>query len=132
MDTNLPPEAPQFDADEIPLRHTGARIVLTLLFMVVTSVIHTILWALVLFCLLWTLITRQPPLARIRALANRVVAYEYRIRRYVTYNESEVPFPFSDLPEAVEPGNWCDERPSLAALGLDDTPNSAPDEFENA
>ena len=55
------------------------------------------------FELLWTLIAKLPPSPQIRALGNRLVAFQYRIGRYMTYNESSVPFPFSEFPAEVEP-----------------------------
>jgi hypothetical protein len=131
-DDTTRPETIHVDREEIPPRQTGARILLTLLFMLVSSVVQTIFGALVLFCLSWTLITRRAPLARIRALANRVATYEYRIRRYLGYNESEVPFPFTDLPEALEAPSWRDEQPTLAALGLEAASRRTSDEFGNA
>jgi hypothetical protein len=87
---------------EIPLADTGIRILLTLLFAVVASVLRTVLIVIVVFELLWALITRRAPSVRLREFANRVVAYFYRLHRYVTYNEATVPFPFSPFPPAVE------------------------------
>ena len=43
------------------------------------------------------------PSARLREFANAVIAYQYRLLRYVTYNESTVPFPFSQFPQVLEP-----------------------------
>jgi hypothetical protein len=31
------------------------------------------------------------------------VSYSYRIWRYITYNEAQVPFPFSEFPAPLEP-----------------------------
>jgi hypothetical protein len=39
----------------------------------------------------------------VRQFANRLVAYLYRIARYLTYNEGTAPFPFRDLPPELEP-----------------------------
>jgi hypothetical protein len=82
---------------------TGLRVLLTALFVVVGSVLDSILGVIVVFALLYALITRQPPSLRVRQFANRIIAYYYRIRRYTTYNESALPFPFSDFPEELEP-----------------------------
>ncbi len=55
------------------------------------------------FALAWTLVTKRPPSERLRHFANRTLSYQYRLFRYLTYNNSERPFPFSDFPPAVEP-----------------------------
>ncbi len=94
---------------EIERRDTGIRILLTILFALIASVVETILSVIVLFTLIWALVTRQAPSNRVRALANRIVTYYYRIGRYVTYNETQVPFPFSDFPESFEESGWNPE-----------------------
>jgi Domain of unknown function (DUF4389) len=88
---------------EIPRKDTACRIALTLLFVIAAGVVRTVLGLIVIFELLFTLITRRPPGTRVRELANRITTYYYRILRYLTYNESEVPFPFSDFPEPLQP-----------------------------
>ena len=79
---------------------TGLRILLTLLFAIIWGLVETVLGTIVLFGLGWTLVTRRAPPARLRDIANRLVTYTYRIWRYVTQNEPQVPFPFSDFPDA--------------------------------
>ena len=91
---------------EIERRDTGIRILLTILFALISSVVETVLSVIVLFALIWTLVTRQAPSDRLRELANRIVAYYYRIARYLTYNEAQVPFPFSDFPDSFEESGW--------------------------
>jgi hypothetical protein len=49
------------------------------------------------------LVTTRPPSERVRRFANRVLSYLYHIVRYLTYNEPELPFPFSDFPPQLEP-----------------------------
>lgn len=106
-------------ADErIERRETGLRIALSLVYVLIAAVLDSVLGAIVVFELLWALFTRRPPRRSVRDLANRIVAYYYRIGRYLSYNDSCLPFPFSEFPEAVEPGDWrADERES-EALGL--------------
>ena len=82
---------------------TGLRILLTLLFALIWGLVEAVLGFIVLFGLGWTLLTRQPPPAGLRDVANRLVTYTYRIWRYVTQNEPEIPFPFSEFPAALEP-----------------------------
>lgn len=110
-----------FDSSDLPVEETveaeitrgstGIRILLTLLFAVIWSVVESVLAVIVIFSLLWTLITRQGPPLRLRDFSNWLVSYSYRLWRYITYNEARVPFPFSELPVPMElPGE----------LGLDD------------
>ena len=96
----------------------GIRILLTILFAFVRGIVDSVLGLIVLVELLWTLITRQAPSLRLRELANRVVAFEYRIGRYLTYNEGSVPFPFSEFPREIEPSTWSPDMSEREALGL--------------
>ena len=98
---------------EIERGDTGRRILLTLLFGLIWTVTESALAVIVIFCLIWTLITRQAPPARLRDFSNRLVAYSYRLWRYITYNDRHLPFPFSEFPDALEPS---------ADLGPDDAP----------
>jgi hypothetical protein len=109
--------APDFDG-EIPRSETGYRIALTVLFAIVAGAIRTALGMIVAFELLFTLITRRPPGLRVRAFANRITTYYYRLLRYLTYNESSAPFPFSDFPEPLEPDSFrAEDRDSEVLSG---------------
>ena len=77
---------------------------------------RTVLGLIVIFELLFTLITRRPPGMRVRELANRITTYYYRLLRYLTYNESRAPFPFSDFPEPLEPDAFRVEDRDSAVL----------------
>ena len=103
---------------EIDRKDTGIRILLTILFALIVGVIDAALGLIILFALLWALITKQPPGVGVRALANRIIAYYYRIGRYLTYNESLVPFPFSDFPEVLEESRWTPDPRESESLGL--------------
>ena len=91
------------EVEEIPRADTGIRILLTILFAVVAWVLRTMVIVIVIFELLWALITQRGPSVWIREFANRVIAYHYRLHRYVTYNEATVPFSFSPFPSVFEP-----------------------------
>jgi hypothetical protein len=113
-DATLGPEEDEF----IPRRETGLRILLTILFVFIGSVIETLLGVIVIFELIVALGTQRPPSKRVRELANRVISYYYKLGRYMTYNESRVPFPFSDFPEAMEPDGWVANESESKALGI--------------
>ena len=106
-------------AGEIDRGATAIRIVLTLLFAVIARVVELLLTVLVVFELGFTLVTQQPPRRKIRDFANQVCTYLYRLTRYLTYNEAEPPFPFTDFPESIEaPTDAYDEggdRPRASA-----------------
>jgi len=103
---------------EIDRKDTGIRILLTILFVLIVRMVESVLGLIILFALLWALITKQPPAAGVRALANRIITYCYRIGRYLTFNESLVPFPFSDFPEALEESSWTPDPRESESLGL--------------
>jgi hypothetical protein len=95
----------ELEGEEISRGETGIRILLSLLFALVWSVVEMVLLALVVFELAFALITERAPGDRIRGFANRVVSYAYRIFRYLTYNDEVAPFPFSDWPSEIEPSH---------------------------
>ena len=88
---------------EIERSETGIRILLSLLFLIIARVVETVLFVVILFELLYALITKEPPGERVRQFANRTLGYFYRIGRFLTYNEHKAPFPFSELPDELEP-----------------------------
>ena len=67
---------------------TCIRILLSLLFLLVGSVLETVLGVVVIFQLIVALSTQRAPSLRVREFANRIVSYYYQLGRYITYNES--------------------------------------------
>lgn len=104
--------------EQVERGQTGIRIALTVLFALIATVLEGALSLIVVFSLLWTLITKRPPSPRLRDLANRIIAYYYRIGRYLTYNDSEVPFPFSEFPAPLEEDAWSADDRESESLGL--------------
>ncbi len=127
MSENAGAYAHEDDGEEIQRRDTGLRMVLTVLFVLVSEVLGSLLGLIILFELIVALVTRRPPSPRVRELANRIIAYSYRIGRYLTYNESRVPFPFAEFPPPVEPDAWRANETESKAMGL---PPAAPHEDE--
>ncbi len=78
------------------------RLAYSLLFMVVISLLESLLVVVVVFQLLYSLATEALPSPRLQALANGIVAYFYQVLRYLTHNDSIIPFPFSDFPNPLE------------------------------
>ena len=88
---------------EIERSDTAIRILLTLLFYLIARAVGFVLGVVIVFELIYALITKDAPPERVRQFANRAVSYFYRVGRYLTYNELERPFPFSDFPREIEP-----------------------------
>lgn len=130
MSENVRRGAYEHDEEEVERGDTGIRIALTVLFALIATVLEGALSLIVVFSLLWTLITKRPPSPRLRDFANRIISYYYRIGRYLTYNESRVPFPFSDFPAALEGDAWNPEERESDSLGLPrrDEPDETDDE----
>lgn len=88
---------------EIERKDTAIRLVYTLFFVVVVRIVEVVLGVVVLFSLVFTLITKRPPSESIKRFANRTISYLYHVLRYATYNEISPPFPFAEFPYEVEP-----------------------------
>lgn len=101
--------------EQISRADTLLRIVLAIVFWIIGGAVLVVLELLVIFSLVWALITQDPPSKGVRRVSNRVIAYLYRIYRFLTYNELAAPFPFSELPEPVDPPTYA-TRPREAEL----------------
>jgi hypothetical protein len=88
---------------EIERKDTGIRVVLSLLYWVIMEVVKMVLVVIVIYELIYTLITKKPPSEGVRNFANRALSYQYRMLRYLTYNEPYRPFPLAEFPPEVEP-----------------------------
>ena len=93
----------QQDPVDIDRSDVGVRIVYSLLFAVILSVLEPVLFAVVAYQLIYSLVTQRVPGKRVQAFANGIIAYFRQILRYITHNDSVIPFPFSDFPEPLEP-----------------------------
>ncbi len=97
METVMETERPEIERTD-----TGLRILYSLLFWLIARVLGAVLGLLIVFDLLYTLVTGQLPPERLREFGNRIMTYFYRIGRYLSYNESALPFPFSEFPAEIE------------------------------
>ena len=78
------------------------RLLFTILFLPIYGICNAVVVLTTLFQFAMLFITQQHS-QPLRAFANRVVSYAYRIWRYVSLNSSGKPFPFAEFPEEVEP-----------------------------
>jgi hypothetical protein len=77
------------------------RMIYNLLYVAIFEVVKTIIQLTSMFEFLFLLVTlrhNEP----VRTFANQVAAYGYRLMRYLTLNDNQRPFPFSDFPAAIE------------------------------
>jgi hypothetical protein len=86
---------------DVPRGKIGIRLLFTLLFLAVLSIMHFIIQVLTVIQYLVLLVTRSysEPL---RSFSNKAAAYVYRIIRYITLNDNTRPFPFADFPPEQE------------------------------
>jgi len=82
-------------------QQVAIRLLYTLLYMAIFELVKTIVILISLFEYFFLLVTLQHN-EPARAFANQVAAYGYRVMRYLTLNENQRPFPFSDFPAEIE------------------------------
>jgi len=82
-------------------KQIGIRLLYTLLYVAIFEVVKTIVLLITLFEYFFLLITLQHH-ERARTFANKVATYGYRVMRYLTLNENQRPFPFSEFPGEIE------------------------------
>ena len=88
---------------EIERKDTAIRLVYTLFFVVIVRIVEAVVGVVVVFSLVFTLLTKRPPSESVKRFANRTISYLYQILRYATYNEPLPPFPFAEFPQEVDP-----------------------------
>ena len=86
---------------DIPRGKIGLRLLFTLLFLAILSIMHFVIQVLTVIQYVILLITRSysEPL---RSFSNKAAAYVYRLIRYATLNDNTRPFPFTDFPVELE------------------------------
>jgi hypothetical protein len=80
----------------------GIRLLYTLLFLVILGIVMVIVKVVVVFQFIYFFSTRKPN-ESVRQFSNKISTYGYRIFRYITLNESQRPFPFTEFPPELEP-----------------------------
>jgi len=88
---------------QVERKETGMRILLTVLFVVIIRAVEVVLGIVVLFQLIFVLITKRRPGEQVARFANRIIPYVVQLLRYLTYQEDQRPFPFSDFPADSTP-----------------------------
>ena len=97
------------EASELDRGTIALRAVFSLLLALVLSVLNSLLAVVVIFQMVYSFVSQSIPSPRVQELGNNVTAYYYQVLRYLTHNDSQIPFPFSDFPTPLEVG-----RPAYA------------------
>lgn len=83
-------------------KQIGIRLLYTILFLVILGIVMVIIKVVVVFQFIYFFSTRVPN-ESVRKFSNKISTYGYRLFRYITLNESQRPFPFSDFPPELDP-----------------------------
>ena len=83
-------------------KQIGIRLLYTILFLVILVIVLAILKVVVVFQFIYFFATRKSN-ESVRRFSNNISTYAYRIFRYITLNENQRPFPFTDFPSELEP-----------------------------
>jgi hypothetical protein len=82
-------------------KQVAIRLLYTLLYVAIFELVKTVVLLITLFEYFFLLVTLQHN-EPARTFANKVATYGYRVMRYLTLNENQRPFPFSDFPAEIE------------------------------
>lgn len=95
----------QTEKEQIPVvsgKQIGIRLLYTILILVILGIVLVIAKVVVVFQFIYFFSTRKPN-ESVRQFSNKISTYGYRIFRYITLNESQRPFPFTNFPPELEP-----------------------------
>ena len=87
---------------DVSRKQIGIRLLYTILFLVILGIVLVIVKVAVVFQFIYFFSTRKSN-ESVRQFSNKISTYGYRILRYITLNENQRPFPFTDLPPELEP-----------------------------
>ncbi len=103
--TTIQESQEQTEKEQIPVvsrKQIGIRLLYTILFLVILGIVLVIVKVVVVFQFIYFFSTRKPN-ESVRQFSNKISIYGYRIFRYITLNESQRPFPFTNFPTELEP-----------------------------
>jgi hypothetical protein len=82
-------------------KQIAVRGLITLLFLPINGIVNATIVLTTLFQYVYLFITLQHS-EPVRVFANKVIAYGYRVWRFISLNENLRPFPFTELPKEME------------------------------
>ena len=100
-----PESQEQTEKEQIPVvsrKQIVIRLLYTILFLAILGIMLVITKVVVVFQFIYFFSTRKPN-ESVRKFSNKISTYIYRIFRYITLTESQLPFPFTDFPSELEP-----------------------------
>ncbi len=83
-------------------KQIGIRLLYTILFLIILGIMLVIVKLAVVFQFIYLFGTRKSN-ESVRQFSNKISNYLYHITRYITMNENQRPFPFTDFPSELEP-----------------------------
>lgn len=77
------------------------RLLITVLFLPINGLVNATIVLTTLFQYVYILVTLQHS-EPVRVFANKVIGFGYRVWRFISLNENQRPFPFTELPGEME------------------------------
>jgi len=90
-------QLPEPGASPVSRKLIAIRLFYTVLFLIVLGILHGLIQLATVFQYIVLLITRKHS-EPVRRFANQVATYAYYVMRYLTLNDNERPYPFTDFP----------------------------------
>lgn len=79
----------------------ATRLLITVLFLPINGLVNATIVLTTLFQYVYLLVTLQHS-EPVRVFANKVIGFGYRVWRFISLNENQRPFPFTELPGEME------------------------------
>jgi len=90
-------QLPETVASAVSRTQIAIRLFYTILFFIVFSLLHCLIQLATVFQYILLFINRNTN-EPVRRFANQVATYAYYVMRYLTLNDNERPYPFTDFP----------------------------------
>ena len=94
-------ETPEEITGQLSRKNIAIRFLYTIFYVILLEILKLTIQVAVLFQYVYLFITLDYS-DPVRRFSNKVIAYCYRVMRYVTLTENIRPFPFADFPEEID------------------------------
>jgi D-alanyl-lipoteichoic acid acyltransferase DltB (MBOAT superfamily) len=94
-------QIPESPATPLTRGQIAMRLLYTVLFLFVLGIVFLIIKLSIAFQYILLLITLKHS-EPVRRFTNQLAAYGYRVLRYLTLNDNQRPFPFTEFPQEME------------------------------
>jgi hypothetical protein len=95
-------QTPKTVAPPVSRTQIAIRLLYSVLFLFILGILLFLVKLATVFQYILLLITLSPS-EPVRRVSNQLAAYAYRVMRYLTLNDNERPFPFTEFPKELEP-----------------------------